>query len=406
MRIDGSNLLMIAYFILLWAGIMVPSDGSHGLFSLKSLAFLGAFFAFAAHLVLHPRLNKTSQILLVFTSFSLIALLISLGIGITSLASAIDQFKLFIITLFIPLITLYMIDHKILKPKQFFRFVIFTSFLFSLLKLLLVVLHILNVINLLAIMEKLGIRFMSMAIYGNIGRMQTSVDILTPFILYFALMHKSLNFPLSKWFLRLFIVVSWFGILLSFSRYLILAGVFAHFAYWMTLDRKKLLLALSRFMVVIISLVLLAGPERVYKVVEKRFFSEQSEKSDDTRVIQIQSLMVGFFEAPLFGKGLGGFTEDTVRDNQLKHSYEVQWVAFLMQFGLVGMTALFAPILIIYLKLLKPPLTLVEVSLAFMFTLWLLSGFTNPFLISLSSGIIYALFITAPFNFRNQPAII
>lgn len=406
MKIDGSYFLLGAYFFLLMAGIMVPSDGSHGLFSIKSLAFLGALFAFAMHLVFNPGLSRGVQYLIIFTFSAFLFLFGALAAGLASPSSAIDQLKLFIITLFVPLITLYLIDRRLLDKNTFFRFVIFASFSFSVIKLSLVVLNMLHVINLLKVMEKLGIRFMSMAIYGGIGRVQTSVDILTPFILYFALMHEKLNIPLSKWFMRFFIPISWIAIFLSFSRFLILSGLIAHAAYWITLDRKRLVLALSRFAFIVILGGFAVGPEKIYTVIERRFFSEAVGKSDNTRYIQMESLWKGFMENPFFGKGLGGYTEDSIRDYAVKHSYEVQWAAFLMQFGLFGLVILLSPLLLIYKNILTPPVGMKELSLFLMFSLWLFSGFTNPFLISLTSGIVYALFGVAPFNLRSKPSIV
>jgi hypothetical protein len=142
-------------------------------------------------------------------------------------------------------------------------------------------------------------------------------------------------------------------------------------------------------------LVLAAGPSRVYKVIELRFFSEQSSKSDETRNSQVKSLIKEFEEVPFLGKGLGGHTEEGIRDNKLKHSYEVQWVAFLMQFGIIGISLIISALLLILWPMASPPFTVEKGSLLCMFLLWVLAGFTNPFLISLTSGLIYAIFLTA-----------
>jgi len=92
---------------------------------------------------------------------------------------------------------------------------------------------------------------------------------------------------------------------------------------------------------------------------------------------------------------MGGYAESYVRDTKVRHSYEVQWVAFLMQFGLIGMLFLLLPLCFVCWKFCKPPFTIAKLSFFFLFILWLLSGFTNPFLISLTSGIIYSIFILA-----------
>ena len=75
------------------------------------------------------------------------------------------------------------------------------------------------------------------------------------------------------------------------------------------------------------------GPDNVAEMIEKRFFSNETAVSDQTRIIQIKALMREYDQFPLLGKGLGGYTKESIRDEKLMHSYEVQWAAFLMQFG-------------------------------------------------------------------------
>ena len=399
MRIDGSYFLLFAYFILIISGIVIPSDGSHGLLSPKSLTFLFAGLALFVHLLFNPVLNSPIQKLISFFSYLILGLSLFFAWGLAYPAQAVDQFKLFIITIFVPLLSLYLLFRGIIEAKTLIKFVIFTSFAFTCIKLCLVALHIAHVIDLFKLMEKAGIRFMSMGIYGSLARVQTSVDILTPFALYFALMHKSFDFKLSKKFLAIFIPFTWLALVLSFSRYLFILGVMAHVCYWITLEHKRLAWVLFRISWLVAAITMLIGPVKVIEVLEKRFNSEHSERSDEARKIQIQSLTEAFFTSPIFGKGMGGFAEDTIRDSSFKHSYEVQWVAFLMQFGILGLTLLLTPLFYIFYLLF--PVDRLRSSLLIMFILWLLSGFTNPFLISLTSGIIYSIFVVAGYTIKH-----
>ena len=55
------------------------------------------------------------------------------------------------------------------------------------------------------LLDLVGIRYMSMAmLQGNLSRLQTSVDIITPFLLLFVLQAKRLNLGLSKRFIYLY----------------------------------------------------------------------------------------------------------------------------------------------------------------------------------------------------------
>ena len=81
------------------------------------------------------------------------------------------------------------------------------------------------------------------------------------------------------------------------------------------------------------------------------------------------------------------------RGGDIQYSYEVQWVAFLIQFGLLGFMILLIPVLLICYKLFLPPFSKLKLSFLALFGVWILSGFTNPFLISLTSGIVYSIFL-------------
>jgi hypothetical protein len=80
--------------------------------------------------------------------------------------------------------------------------------------------------------------------------------------------------------------------------------------------------------------------------------------------------------------------------------YELEWLAFLMQFGIVGMIGI---ILLIGLScrdliMSKDP---AAVSLLVMFLVWLCSGFTNPYLTSSYAGGAFGLFMAMFYRMRN-----
>lgn len=381
---------MIFFFLLLAIGIILPSDGAHGLFAPKSLAFLLAAGGTLAHLLLHPRLNASQQRLLAFLFASLLFLLTWALIGSPNGPLALDQFKVFFITLSFIGMALYYLQEGVLTFPRLLKFALMANFFYSSLKITLALLHALHIFNLLALMEKLGIRFMSMHILGDVGRLQTSVDILTPFLLYFLLTSDSWGLHLSRTFKRLYIPFAWLSVALSFSRFLLFCALMAHVAYWFTETKKGLALSLLKFSLILLCLIPIAGPERLYNVIEKRFLSDESSRSDAIRAEQIEALTDTFTTTPYLGQGLGGYAKTVVRDPTLKYSYEVQWVAFLMQFGLLGLPLLLFPPFLLTLNLF--PLTRLKASLFALFALWLASGLMNPFLISLASGILYALF--------------
>jgi len=395
----GGSVLFFAYLVMLVLGLILPSDGNHGLFAPKSLAFLATALSFAFYLIAHRTYlrEQVKAILLIFFAFAFLIFWYAVGIDQDPLrpSGQYDQFKVFLITLFVPFVSYYMVKQKLISVQRILKTVIYANFAYCSLKVVLMGLHMLHLINLWALLSKFGMRFMSMEIMGNLGRIQTSVDIVTPYLIFFVLQSEPLGFHLSRKFKALYLVVSLISNFLSFSRLLIFAYFISLFLYWMTLRLSSVVKALVATSVVLAIGIAIATPQKVFQVVEKRLFSSDNYYSDRTRHDQIQAMLGACEENPLFGKGLGGYTASCIRDSLLPHAYEVQWVAFLMQFGLFGLTILLIPIGIIAWKLIEPPITRIKCGFFLLFGLWLVSGFTNPFMISLTSGIIYALFLLA-----------
>jgi hypothetical protein len=392
----GRSILKWVYFLMILAGVAIPSDGAHGILSVKSIFFIAATLCTAVYAFCQQKLNLYQFKLLIFflTSLSLLFgwLLISLYYRETTPIAQSDQFKLFIITLVFPLITFYLVNEKVLAPSQIYKAAIYGCFGYAFIKILLVTLHLLNVIDLWTFMKNVGIRYMRMDIYQGLERVQTSVDIAAPFIVFFVLQSDRLGLGLSRLFKYSFILFTLFSTFLSFSRYLLFVYFISCFFYWTTLRSKKLLATLLSVTAVLLMAYFMIGSDKVNKVIERRIFSFDNYQSDLTRTQQVDA-MVEQIESYLYlGKGIGGYAPQSIREPTVLHLYEVQWVAFLMQFGLLGLLCLLFPLAYISLRLAAPPFSRVRWSFLGVFFLWLFSGFTNPFLISLTSGIMYALF--------------
>ena len=380
-------------------GVTIPSDGSHGLISPKGISFTISCILFGLYFVLRQKVTYRQLMLICAFLSSICFLLVWFLIGIRNnelgMSSAIDQMKLFILTISILFMTLYAVSEGMTSGEQILRILIIANFLYSLTKVVLVSLHLIGAVNMFSLLHVTGIRFMTMGIIGSISRLQTSVDIITPFLLFFVLQSKPLHLRFGKYFRWAFLFISAFAIFLSFSRFLLFATVAACLLYAISLQISRmfkfLLLALALGLFAVVAI----GFDNAAAIMEQRFFSTVNYYSDVARHEQISALMGEFDQYPLQGKGLGGYIKGLVRDGDILHSYEVQWVAFLMQFGIIGLFILFIPLAIISYRFLCRKLTPVRIGFLGMFLLWILSGFTNPFLISLTSGIIYSVFLLA-----------
>lgn len=367
------------------------------MFAPKSLAFLTSAFFFLLYFITRMQLRASQAwgALIVFSSLFFFGVWYAVGIDQDPQIKSgqFDQFKVFMTTFFPAFAGWYLVKENLISYPKIMRTIIFTNLAYNVVKTSLMVMHVLGVINVWTVMHRTGLRFMSMHIMGDVGRIQTSVDIVTPFLMYFVLQSESLGLKLSNRFKWLYAISAGASVFLSFSRFLIFAfflSIVFHICTLPYFKQIKLWIAAALLCAVGATII---GPDKVMQVVEKRFFSTDNTASDNTRTDQISAMMRACDESPLLGKGLGGYTAECIRDNELPHAYEVQWVAFLMQFGLMGLPFLLIPISLIAWNFITLPITRPKIGYLLLFGLWLFSGFTNPFLISLTSGIVYMIFL-------------
>lgn len=402
-------LVSYSFLFLLIAGLFLPSDGNHGLFAPKSLAFLSSGFFFTLYFIIQNKIRSSLAwgTLLIWCSLFFFSVWYVVGIDQNPQIKSgqFDQFKVFMTTLFTPFAAYYLLKEKLLSFEKIFRTIIYTNCVYNILKTSLMVLHVIGVINVWTVMHKTGFRFMSMHIIGDIGRIQTSVDIVTPFLTFFVLQSDALGIPLSRRFKWVYLSFATISVFLSFSRFLLFAYFFSIFLHCCTLCFFKQLRLWMAALFLCTAAFIAIGPEKVVQVIEKRFFSSDNAASDNTRGEQIDAMMRSCDESPFFGKGLGGYTLECIRDYELPHAYEVQWIAFLMQFGIIGILLLLFPLSLIIGNFVSFPWTRAKAGYLLLFGLWLFSGFTNPFMISLTSGIIYMIFLLAGDRIKNSPNI-
>ncbi len=392
-------LWVLPYYIMLITGVILPSDGNHGLLSFKSLGFLGTGGSLILHLLTQRHFVyqqfQAMFAFLLFLTFLCVWMLLGDMSNRIPWESQFDQFKIFLITGFVWAVSIYFLSARLITVQGIMKTVIYANFIYCAGKGILFLGHVLGVFNVFDVLQTLGFRFMSMGILGDFSRLQTSVDILTPFLFYFVLQSEYFNLTFPKGFKALYSLVAWMSIALSFSRFLLGVGVISYLLYLVTLRGTKLFKAFLIGATIVIIAIGIVGWENTEILIEKRFFSNETSASDLIRMEQLEDVVTEFEQHPFLGKGLGSYAEGNVRDGELRYSYEVQWAAFLMQFGSIGLFILCIPLAIIFWKLLVPPVSLLRFTFLILFFIWLLSGLTNPFLISLTSGIVYTLFYLA-----------
>jgi hypothetical protein len=233
---------------------------------------------------------------------------------------------------------------------------------------------------------------------GEIGlgltRLGFSSDIVGAFALFAVLCPSVSGVRLRRGMMTLSILMLLTSGLISYSRYLWFVDLFAIVAALVIERRVKALL----FSAVAVAILVFASFEVVGPLLIQRFSSDQVSDSDQTRIEQSKALWDEIEAQPVFGKGIGQHAL-VIRSEQNRYSYELQWMALLMQTGIVGIIA----ILILIAAAARDLLAVrgsVKYWLAGLYLLWLLGSWTNPYLISSFAGAAFGMFMAMFYRMR------
>jgi len=173
-------------------------------------------------------------------------------------------------------------------------------------------------------------------------------------------------------------------VMLSFSRFIFICFFVAIFVRMMWTRRIDLIPKLAAALVVVLSLAFA-------DVLVERFVGDAAEQSDDIRVLQVEYLSELIALRPLGGSGIGASVPGYLRSESQAYSYEMQWYATVMQFGWVGLCWLLGTFGAILAGAIRDPRSIICLSLLVL--MWVLSGFTNPFLTSLGTAVGFSIAI-------------
>src|SRR5262249_46576800 len=131
MPVQRNLLLLFPYYILIFVGLVLPSDGNHGLLSIKSLSFLASCLVIGLYASVRKKMAATQLQLFTFFFSALAFLILWLYISMlrqqTTPTAQLDQFKLFFVTVIFPLLTIYLVKEGLITPQRFVRIVIYAS---------------------------------------------------------------------------------------------------------------------------------------------------------------------------------------------------------------------------------------------------------------------------------------
>lgn len=151
---------------------------------------------------------------------------------------------------------------------------------------------------------------------------------------------------------------------------------------------------------ILAALVLVVSYYDVFNTVFEERFVTEAESSDAGRIEQARALMEEIKARPILGKGMGAHFSTDTRSMTQKYSYELQWLAFLMQFGIVGLVGIVMLIVASArdLVMAKHP---AKPWMFLLFVLWVLESCFNPVITSSYAGATFGLFMAMFYRMRN-----
>ena len=391
----------LAFLVFLFLSMALPS-GDVGPINIKLISFFGFIV---------PLLLCNIMVSIRYLAAALI-IAISLGIwffiGITNLgiiAMPALQLKAIAITIITPAISYLLLNNKIIEPRNIYITIIYAVVFVAVAKVLLLFYALAMHINFINLTENVANFFstqiMTMEITGLLYRFQLPADLAGPVALFALLSSKLLGFDnyFKKITSLVFVVMITFTCFISYSRYvwgMLFVVILITFPY-SRLSRRYSMAAL------ILLIVAIASSYGVREAFVTRLASNATTISDNIRLEELPALLAQFETAPILGHGLGAYLPDLIRDKHSMFSYELQWVALLMQIGIVGIIGV-----VILLAGVARPFLLVgnknKLSILILFILWLSSGFFNPYLTSSAAGAIFSFFVAAGYSMRNKPS--
>lgn len=401
--------------LLVWACVVLPAGTVAGV-NVKFLLFGLA----GAALVLDTLVNPGAPVanfkhvlgLALAVGAVMLGLVVALFREAVPLAYSIGSLQGFLATIGVAYVIVIAVARGTASWKSVIRAFLYAVLVYSIVKIVIVGLVFTNLVGFAAVrsffVEVFDYSFVSMLILPGVVRLQFINDVALPFALMtLFVLRRPVWVPVGPLVSNVMVAAVLVAIALAFSRWLFFLTVVIA-ALWLLLyaiRRAKTLLYATAFTSVVLAVGLaFVDLSRPLDALVARFSSPGVEASDAARAIQIEALLAEIARGPLLGMGLGAYAPDVIQRASEPYSYEVQWLAVLLQLGVVGTSLLMVPLLGIVVSGARVPDARAAAVLVCMTGLWLVSGFTNPYLISSTSGVVFAVLAILPFGLRASAA--
>lgn len=375
------SLLDASLFFLLFILILIPASGllSIKIFSLS--LFICAFFAIKNNAV-----NFYDLILLFF--FVILLLVSSLNTLFTW--SYKEDVLLFFTSFFLIALIVFLGRNKVFLNNSvlFLKFIYHTSVILGVVKFLIISLPMLEVISGQKVVLFFTANFpgVSSQLFWGSDKF-VRISILNELIFTFCFL-LGMIFIRKKYFTgKIYLVTQLILILaciLSFQRFIWLYLILISTAYFLLYSRKNFF-----YLTLLTCLIFVLGkaPGNSSKgILDVLMVKINDTSSLDTKSVQVSNILYFFSDSPLLGTGLTTYIPSYIRSEFKPYIYEFQFGTLLLQFGLLGIMVYLSFFFIMpYLSILKLYLNKDTVLLSLSFVMLLLSSFVNPYLLSVTA---------------------
>lgn len=384
------NIDRLPITLLLALSIILPSSNVLGI-NYKAILLI-ALTAQIFKKLLKSKLNRLSLMQLYFSLAFVIIFTFVARVNDIDFKSTISQAAAFGDAFAILWLTIALVKYGVVEIKHVIYTIIYSSAAASITKILmygaLMAGYPLTALK-LDILQIFEINLVGMHV-GDFYRVSFVSDNLLPAILFTLLAGSSIQINIGP-MRRLFIIfLTLASIAISYSRYLWFAALFAAVLQILFLIKSKNYIKIILF--VMVSVVFVAVIYFNINFIINRYIGNNADASDLTRFIMLHALIERFYSYPILGAGLGAATPGFINIAAVPWYYELQWLAFVMQFGVIG--SLFLLVSSTYWIGLRLYLSLNVnlIGLATMYILWLGTAVFNGFMLTGVGGVIFLYF--------------
>ncbi|WP_241627782.1 O-antigen ligase family protein, partial [Rosenbergiella epipactidis] len=192
------------------------------------------------------------------------------------------------------------------------------------------------------------------------------------------------------------------SVVLSISRFIWAVNLVALIlAIMVNVKSKKSIFVIVSFLFLSTIIVQIDSVQDIFM---SRYSSSANDYSDSKREIQQKSIFREFDKAELLGNGLGSHAQllRSFTPGKL-YIYELQFQAFLMQVGMIGMFLFLMYVYFLFLIFSKKAIIKFRVIALIFLIFWIVSSFYNPSLFTSSGGaiLLYILSLSCISSYRK-----